>query len=134
VHNGEGISMSAPHILVVDDEPLLRSLLEMSLERVGYRVQLARGGEEALTLFASAPIDLALIDVMMPGMNGYALCEALRQQSDVPIILLTSLDNPDEIVYGFSVGADDYITKPFQFRELEMRIQALLRRTTEDGH
>lgn len=120
--------MSTPQILVVDDEPLLRSLLEMSLKRAGYQVQLARGGAEALGILTSAPIDLALIDVMMPDMNGYVLCETIRRQSEVPIILLTSLDNPDEIVYGFSVGADDYITKPFQFREIETRIQALLRR------
>ena len=120
--------MSAPQILVVDDEPLLRNLLELSLKRAGYVVYVVSNGNEALTIFASTPIDLALVDVMMSGMDGYQLCAALRQQSEVPVILLTSLDNPDEIVYGFSVGADDYITKPFQFRDLEVRIQALLRR------
>ena len=120
--------MSAPQILVVDDEPLLRNLLELSLKRAGFVVYVVSNGDEALTIFASTPIDLALVDVMMPGMDGYQLCATLRQQSEVPVILLTSLDNPDEIVYGFSIGADDYITKPFQFRDLEVRIQALLRR------
>jgi DNA-binding response OmpR family regulator len=121
--------MPIPQILVVDDEPLLRNLLEISLKRAGYVVYTASSGEEALRLFASTPIDLALIDVLMPGMNGFQVCEALRQQSDIGLILLTSLDNPDEVVHGFSVGADDYITKPFQFRDLEVRVRALLRRT-----
>ncbi|HMN27175.1 MAG TPA: response regulator [Caldilineaceae bacterium] len=122
--------MQTPQILVVDDEPLLRNLLERSLKRAGYRVVTASNGADALALFAATPIDLALVDVMMPGIDGYRVCEELRQWSSVPVILLTSLDNADEIVHGFSVGADDYITKPFQFRDLEVRIQALLRRAT----
>ena len=75
-------------------------------------------------------LDAGMMGVMMPGLDGYQVCVELRQQSSVPVILLTSLDNADEIVHGFSVGADDYITKPFQFRDLEVRIQALLRRAT----
>ena len=115
---------------MVDDEPLLRNLLERSLKRAGYSVITASNGADALALFAATTIDLALVDVMMPGLDGDQVCVELRQQSSVPVILLTSLDNADEIVHGFSVGADDYITKPFQFRDLEVRIQALLRRAT----
>jgi DNA-binding response OmpR family regulator len=125
--------MPTPQILVVDDEPLLRNLLERSLKRAGYGVVTAASGEDALALFASTPVDLLLVDVMMPGIDGYALCAAVRELSTAPIILLTSLDNADEVVHGFSVGADDYITKPFQFRDLEVRIQALLRRAATSG-
>jgi two-component system, OmpR family, response regulator RpaB len=123
--------MAGRSILVVDDEVLLRDLLARSLKHAGYMVQTAQTGEEALAAFARSPFDLVLVDVRMPGMNGYALCAALRQMSDVPIILLTSLGAPDEIVHGYGVGADDYITKPFQLREIEARIQALLRRPAE---
>jgi DNA-binding response OmpR family regulator len=123
--------MSARRILVVDDEALLRDLLANSLRRAGYEVQTAHSGEDALAIFAQVPADLVLVDVRMPGMDGYALCRAFRQQSDVPIILLTSLNSPDAIVDGYGVGADDYITKPFKLREVEVRIQALLRRTSE---
>lgn len=115
-------------ILVVDDEALLRDLLKRSLQHAGYVVHTAQNGDEALTLFSSLPIDLALIDVMMPGMNGHVVCSTIRQESDVPIILLTSLDTPEEIVQGYRAGADDYITKPFQFRDIAIRIETLLRR------
>lgn len=117
-----------PQILVVDDEPFLRDLLRRSLQHAGYMVHTAQNGDEALALFSSNPIDLVLVDVRMPGMNGHTVCATIRQQSDVPIILLTSLDKPEEMIQGYNAGADDYITKPFQFREIAVRIEALLRR------
>jgi two-component system, OmpR family, response regulator RpaB len=116
------------HILVVDDEEPLRNLLRISLQKGGYTVYTAGNGREALEVFKGSPIDLVLLDILMPDMDGYTLCAELRKRSDVPIIMLSALNRPDDVVYGFSLGADDYISKPFQFREVEVRIQAILRR------
>jgi DNA-binding response OmpR family regulator len=116
------------HLLIVDDEEPLRNLLRISLQKAGYTVYTASNGKEAMELFDQAPIDLVLLDILMPDMDGYTLCAELRKRSDVPIIMLSALNRPDDVVYGFSLGADDYISKPFQFREVEVRIQAILRR------
>jgi DNA-binding response OmpR family regulator len=116
------------HVLVVDDEEPLRNLLRISLQKAGYSVYTAGNGKEAMEVFKQVPIDLVLLDILMPDMDGYGLCSELRQRSDVPIIMLSALNRPDDVVYGFSLGADDYIAKPFQFREVEVRIQAILRR------
>jgi two-component system, OmpR family, response regulator RpaB len=116
------------HILVVDDEEPLRNLLRISLQKAGYTVYTACNGVEAMDLFRQAPVDLVLLDILMPDMDGYMLCTELRKRSDVPIIMLSALSRPDDLVYGFTLGADDYISKPFQFREVEVRIQAILRR------
>jgi two-component system, OmpR family, response regulator RpaB len=116
------------HVLVVDDEEPLRNLLRISLQKAGYSVYTAGNGKEAMEVFKQMPIDLVLLDILMPDMDGYGLCSELRQRSDVPIIMLSALNRPDDVVYGFSLGADDYIAKPFQFREVEVRIQAILRR------
>jgi len=115
-------------ILVVDDEEPLRNLLQISLQRHGYHVAIARNGREALEVAASRKIDLVLLDIMMPEMDGFATCLELRKRSDIPIVMLTALNRPDDIVHGFNLGADDYITKPFTFREVEVRLQAILRR------
>jgi DNA-binding response OmpR family regulator len=115
-------------ILVVDDEEPLRNLLRISLQKSGYTVYTAGNGKEAMEMFKQAPVDLVLLDILMPDMDGYTLCAELRKRSDVPIIMLSALNRPDDVVYGFSLGADDYISKPFQFREVEVRIQAILRR------
>lgn len=115
-------------VLVVDDEESLCTLLQISLERQEYRVLIARNGREALEVVAARKVDLVLLDVMMPVMNGFETCQELRKRTDVPIVLLTALNRPDDIVHGFSLGADDYITKPFIFREVEVRLQAILRR------
>ncbi len=122
-----GFLMSAAHLLIIDDDAVLRDLLHYSLTRSGYQVKLASGGQEALVLFAEHQFDLVLLDIMMPGQDGYEICTILRADSSVPIIMLSSLDNPDAVVRGLAAGADDYITKPFQLREVEARIQALLR-------
>jgi two-component system OmpR family response regulator len=119
--------MSAAHLLIIDDDAVLRDLLHYSLTRSGYQVKLASGGQEALVLLAEHQFDLVLLDIMMPGQDGYEICTILRADSSVPIIMLSSLDNPDAVVRGLAAGADDYITKPFQLREVEARIQALLR-------
>ncbi len=115
-------------ILVAEDEDPLRELLKISLQRAGYKVITARNGREARQLFETHEIDLVLLDVMMPEIDGFTLCGELRQQSNVPIVMLSALNRPDDIVYGFSLGADDYICKPFTFREIEVRLQAILRR------
>ncbi|MDQ3249328.1 MAG: response regulator transcription factor [Chloroflexota bacterium] len=115
-------------ILVVDDEEPLRDLLRISLQKAGYKVVVARNGQEALDMFTRTQVDLVLMDVMMPDMDGFEVCMELRKRSDVPVVMLTALNRPDDIVHGFNLGADDYISKPFTFREVEVRIQAILRR------
>jgi two-component system, OmpR family, response regulator RpaB len=115
-------------ILVVDDEEALCNLLQISLQRQGYRVSIAHNGREALEIIAVKKVDLVLLDVMMPEMDGFTTCTEMRKRTDVPVVLLTALNRPDDIVHGFSLGADDYITKPFTFREVEVRLQAILRR------
>jgi DNA-binding response OmpR family regulator len=115
-------------VLVVDDEDALCTLLQISLQRQGYRVVIAHNGREALEVVANKKVDLVLLDVMMPEMDGFTTCIELRKRTDVPVVLLTALNRPDDIVHGFSLGADDYITKPFTFKEVEVRLQAILRR------
>ncbi len=115
-------------ILIVDDEEGLRSLLEVSLQRSGFNVITACDGRSALELFATYSIDMVLLDVIMPDIDGFAVCAEIRKQSDTPIVMLTALNRPDDIVHGFDLGADDYIPKPFTFREVEVRIQSILRR------
>jgi DNA-binding response OmpR family regulator len=117
-------------ILVVDDEDALCTLLQISLQRQHYRVLIAHNGREALDVVANKKVDLVLLDVMMPEMDGFTTCIELRKRTDVPVVLLTALNRPDDIVHGFSLGADDYITKPFTFKEVEVRLQAILRRMT----
>jgi DNA-binding response OmpR family regulator len=118
------------HVLVVDDEKMIRSLLKMSLQRMGYEVTPAENGEEALALFRSGSFDLVLLDILMPDVDGFTVCSEIRRESGVPIIMLTALNRPDDIVRGLELGADNYITKPFTFKEVEARIRAILRRTT----
>jgi len=115
-------------VLVVDDEDALCTLLQISLQRQGYKVVIAHNGREALDVVANKKVDLVLLDVMMPEMDGFTTCIELRKRTDVPVVLLTALNRPDDIVHGFSLGADDYITKPFTFKEVEVRLQAILRR------
>jgi DNA-binding response OmpR family regulator len=122
------VSPSNISVLVVDDEEPLRHLLQVSLQRQGYTVAVARNGREALDVVASRKIDLVLLDIMMPEMDGFTACAELRKRTDIPVVMLTALNRPDDIVHGFNLGADDYITKPFTFREVEVRLQAILRR------
>jgi two-component system, OmpR family, response regulator RpaB len=124
------VSQNKVHVLVVDDEKMIRSLLKMSLQRMGYEVTTADDGAEALDLFQSNTFDLVLLDILMPNVDGFTVCSELRRISDVPIVMLTALNRPDDIVRGLELGADNYITKPFTFKEVEARIRAILRRTT----
>jgi DNA-binding response OmpR family regulator len=118
------------HVLVVDDEKMIRSLLKMSLQRMGYEVTTADDGAEALDLFQINSFDLVLLDILMPNVDGFTVCSEMRRVSEVPIVMLTALNRPDDIVRGLELGADNYITKPFTFKEVEARIRAILRRTT----
>jgi DNA-binding response OmpR family regulator len=117
-------------ILLVDDEDSIQKLLTYPLEREGYRVLQARDGEEALTRFASERIDLVVLDIMLPRLDGLEVCRKLRATSSVPILMLTARDDELDKVLGLELGADDYITKPFSIREFRSRVRALLRRAS----
>jgi DNA-binding response OmpR family regulator len=119
---------SSPTILLVDDEDSIQTLLTFPLERDGYRVVQARDGEEALRRFAEEDVDLVVLDVMLPRLDGLEVAKRLRGQSTVPIIMLTARGEELDKVLGLELGADDYITKPFSIREFRSRIRALLRR------
>ena len=122
-------------ILLVDDEDAVQKLLTYPLEHEGYRVVQARDGEEALDRFAAEHVDLVVLDVMLPKLDGLEVCKRMRAQSMVPIIMLTARDDELDKVVGLELGADDYITKPFSIREFRSRVRALLRRaaTTTQG-
>jgi DNA-binding response OmpR family regulator len=118
----------APTILLVDDEDSVRTVLAFPLERDGYTVVQAADGEEALRLFDATQIDLVVLDIMLPKLDGLEVCKRLRTTSNVPIIMLTARDDELDKVIGLELGADDYITKPFSIREFRSRVRALLRR------
>lgn len=122
-------------ILVVDDEPDLRDILQCNLEAAGYEVDTAASAEEALPLMSGNP-DLLLLDVMMGGMSGFAFAKLLREEQGVkvPIIFLTAKDTEDDLLQGFSVGADDYISKPFSLQEVLARVKAVLRRSAKEEY
>ena len=115
-------------ILLVDDEDSIQTLLTYPLERDGHRVVQARNGEEALRKFGEEEIDLVVLDIMLPRVDGLEVCRKLRAESTVPIIMLTARDDELDKVLGLELGADDYITKPFSIREFRSRVRALLRR------
>lgn len=115
-------------ILIADDESAIRRILTTRLSMVGYNVVAAADGREALERFETESPDLVVLDVMMPKLNGYGVCQKIRTQSDVPIIMLTALGDVADRITGLELGADDYLTKPFSPKELEARIQAILRR------
>ena len=119
-------------VLVVDDEPGIRLLLRRYLEREGYRVVEAADGAAALTLLAAEPVDLAVVDVMMPKVDGFELVRQVRATSDLPVILLTGKGEESARVAGLELGADDYVTKPFSMPELVARVRARLRRPGGD--
>lgn len=115
-------------ILIVEDDEALIGILVTYLEREGFDVYTATRGPEALRLAYERHPELVLLDVMMPGMDGWQICERLRQLSDVPIIMLTAKASKSDVLKGFQLGTDDYITKPFALEELGARIRAVLRR------
>jgi len=116
-------------VLVVDDEASIRRILDTRLSMIGYVVITACDGEEALSLFRREAPDLVILDVMMPKLDGYGVCQEIRKTSDVPIIILTALGDVADRITGLELGADDYVIKPFSPKELEARIRSVLRRT-----
>lgn len=122
----------AARVLIAEDETPLRDLLRLSLEAAGHQVTPTIDGAEALERFSAEDFDLVVLDVMMPRLDGFSVCREIRKRSDMPIIMLTALGSPDDVVHGFNLGADDYITKPFTFREVQARIHAILRRVRWD--
>jgi two-component system phosphate regulon response regulator OmpR len=118
-----------PHLLVVDDDARLRSLLQRYLSANGFRVTAAADALEARALIKSFAFDALVLDVMMPGENGMDLAADIRAQHDVPILMLTARGEPENRILGFERGADDYLAKPFEPRELGLRLTALIRRT-----
>ena len=124
--------MSAARILIVEDEPQLRGLLRLYLERAGYAVDDAGDGEAALSAFRARVADLVILDLMLPGMQGETLLEALREDSDVPILITSAKRSDAERIAGLRLGADDYLAKPFNPHELTARVAAILRRTRHE--
>ena len=119
-----------PTILVVDDERDMQQLIDIMLTAQGFHVICVSSGEEAYTIIAQQQIDLVLLDIMMPGENGFIVCETIQKIDSVPVIFLTALDSTEDKVYGLKLGGDDYIVKPFTSSELVARIEAVLRRTS----
>ena len=116
-------------LLVAEDHPSLGPDLKKGLERYHYAVDLVANGEDALALGFEVPYDLIILDILLPGLDGLEVCRQLREQNQtMPILFLTALGEVDQRVRGLDLGADDYLTKPFAFRELEARVRALLRR------
>jgi len=118
-----------PHILVVEDDPFVREVLDIYLRGEGYRVTLAREGNEMRAMLSADPVDLVIMDLRLPGEDGFALTRHLREQYSVGIIILTTRNETVDRVVGLECGADDYVTKPFEERELLARIRSVLRRT-----
>ncbi|MDO5511659.1 MtrAB system response regulator MtrA [Corynebacterium sp.] len=122
----------APKILVVDDDPSISDMLTLVLETEGFDPVPVMDGNEAVAAFREHQPDLILLDLMLPGMNGVDICRAIRQESSVPIVMLTAKTDTVDVVLGLETGADDYITKPFKPKELIARIRARLRRTDSE--
>jgi two-component system, OmpR family, response regulator len=119
-----------PHLLVVDDDREIRDLLTTLLSRRGYKVITAREEHDMRHVIASSNVDLIILDLMLPGKDGLALCRELRATKSIPIIMLTARGDPTDRIVGLEIGADDYLPKPFDVRELEARIKAVLRRSS----
>lgn len=125
---GKLILNSTLHILIVDDDAQIRSLLKDFFQRRGFRVSLASDGQDMETVLAEGKTDLVVLDIMLPGKSGLELCQELRQRSKIPIIMLTAVSDTGDRIVGLEMGADDYVSKPFDPRELLARVRAVLRR------
>jgi len=119
-------------ILIVEDDERIRSSMRLALEDEGYTVDDVASGEEAIQRFEAEPAEVVLIDLMLPGMDGFEACRTLRRSSTVPVIMVTARSDTHDVVAGLEAGADDYITKPFVAKELAARIRALLRRSRQE--
>ena len=125
------------HILIVEDEPDIQELLRAYLEDAGYGTAAAGDGVEAMALFGTQPFDLVLLDLMLPKIDGFGVCELIRRQSQVPILMLTALEGEEQQLRGFGMDIDDYVTKPFSMPVLLEKIRVILRRrgsAEEDNH
>ncbi len=120
------------HILLIDDERKLTDPLRSSFERGGYRVTVANDGHAGLSLALVEKPDVVVLDVMMPGLDGWQVCQAIRTHTTMPIIMLTALDDSTDRIKGLELGADDYLVKPFGYKELEAHVRAMLRRVRLD--
>ena len=121
----------AKRILLVDDEPLILKGLRFTLEQEGYEILTAADGEEALQVFFEEPVDLVLLDVMLPKLDGIQVCQRIRESSNVPILMLTAKGEDMDKILGLEYGADDYMTKPFNILEVKARIKTVLRRAAQ---
>lgn len=121
-------------ILIVEDDPSIQALLHDFIEEAGYSVVSAADGVEALAKYSQQDFDLVLLDIMLPKIDGYGVCEVIRQKSDVPIIMLTALDSEENQIKGLDLRADDYITKPFSMPVLLRKIGAVLRRSSKQNY
>jgi len=120
-------------ILIVEDDERIRSSMRLALEDEGFAVDDVDNGEQAIEQFEAEPAELVLIDLMLPGMDGFETCRTLRRISTVPVIMVTARSDTPDVVAGLEAGADDYVTKPFVAKELAARIRALLRRSRQEG-
>ena len=120
-------------VMVVEDDPDIRELLTLYFSAKGHEVDTVQDGQEALTKLMHIQPDLILLDVVLPRLDGWSVLTAVRAQMKTPVILLTSLNDTDDIIKGLSLGADDYLGKPFEIRELEARMQNIIRRTCQDA-
>ncbi len=125
--------MAEQTILVVEDEEALAEALTFNLERQGFNVHVVHDGFGAVTSVQTNPPDLVILDVMLPGIDGFEVCRRVRSRSNVPILMLTARGEEIDRVLGLEIGADDYLTKPFSLRELQARVRALLRRSASTG-
>ena len=123
----------ATSVLIVEDDRNIQELLQLYLEKEGYAVTVAGDGGQGLQKFRAIKPDIVLLDVMMPVMDGWAVCRAIRSESQTPIIMLTAKGETEDKITGLKTGADDYVTKPFEMRELLARIEAVLRRTDRNS-
>lgn len=121
-------ALTMSHILLIDDDAMITGPLARTLREAGFSVQAANNGEAGLALALAESFDLVILDIMMPGMDGWQLCQRLRRHSKVPILMLTALGEEVDRILGLELGADDYLTKPFSTRELLARVRAMLRR------
>jgi len=117
-----------PRILLVEDDPTIRQMTQVALERDGFVVVTAHDSDSGLAAYGAQPPDLVLLDVMLPGVGGVGVCRTIREQSVVPIVMLTARSDPVDVVLGLEAGADDYVTKPFEPAVLAARLRAVLRR------